>query len=1211
MITLTSVGNKIKTLSAVVLLSVYATAQAHMVTLFNFVQDSQIHATTISTAGNMLPAGLMPPTRIGYVFGGYFASNYGQGTQYYSDVMAPLSTWDANGDGTIYAHWYIPGTSIVVFNNGSNASGGQTAHLLAELGELLPSLDTPTPPTLAHHQFSGYWDTPSVSGTQYYLPSMTGVTGKLWDKSADFAELFARWTYNPTAAIYLDTGPGTNAGTNYIHNAATGQYLSTAGLSVPALPGYSFEGYFAQPGGQGVQYISKGLSTAGMSPWDQSGAGLSIYAHWVSRPFVNVTFSVNYPGNPTPVPSEQSKQVTLLATYGALPSIVNLPANSYLIGWFTTGTYENGTRVIGSSAVINSADHTLYALIVPNTDTVTVTLNAAANGGAIGNQPTITRIFPKTGNYTIGLLTLPAPNNRPGWQFNGWYTLQNGGTLVNNTTPVPGADSTYYAQWSPIPFSGGFVDFDPVTANYLGAYDPGATADIPLGEGTLPVGVQATYQVSSGTLPLGLLVDPWTGSVYGAVSPDAPLGFYSFSVTLSAGYGAADVTRPFTLAIGETRTVTLDPWHLYNVAGICGTTNVPAIAGVLLPSGATAPTHPNGAVFAGFFALPDGYGTQFYAADMTPLAPWHPEPNSPDRIFAYWLPAGTAVSTIIFNNGIESQLSWTKLPVACYAPMPPIDALMTPPTRPGYVFDGYWDTPAYGGPWENWWPENGIKYYNADLSPEPYQYWNISYDGTYILYARWKTPHTHNNVLCLDHNDGSGNAQYMHGNTIFVGKPLPTWHTGADAPLTLPQRQGYVFAGFFENADGSGAQYISADLSSYGMAVWDKILGYPPTSIYAHWESAPTVSVTFVNNSGYGTAPVPSGITATVGAPYGSLPAVQGNNEFIGWFTTPDFQPGTHVTEYTVVTDISAHTLYALVVQGNNQISAITFDPNGGSLNDSIFPVTVNYPYGIKGLLNRTYAVLGLPVPDYRPGYVFDGWYDINDNLAAETHIVPQNGDTLTAHWSPVPISGGEWSGFDDNQVSFNDLGTVYRGQTVNIPIGGADAGGAKIEYVTECGIWYYGPSILPWSLYVDPETGEIFGQVALDEALGDYYFVVTLIAENEMNVETKTFKLTVADEPLPYEELTITAFRITDAAPAAGKLIELEVEGCLIPLRQYAVFGHHEEISLRFDDGASLNAEILPAGRQYGVDDGVGQLLFVFPMPVYDTFFFHVRGLD
>lgn len=39
---------------------------------------------------------------------------------------------------------------------------------------------------------------------------------------------------------------------------------------------------------------------------------------------------------------------------------------------------------------------------------------------------------------------------RDGYTFYGWYTEKEGDTKIDATTPIPNADTTYYAHWGKI-----------------------------------------------------------------------------------------------------------------------------------------------------------------------------------------------------------------------------------------------------------------------------------------------------------------------------------------------------------------------------------------------------------------------------------------------------------------------------------------------------------------------------------------------------------------------------------------------------------------------------------------------------------------------------------------------------------------------------------------------------------------------------------------
>lgn len=68
-----------------------------------------------------------------------------------------------------------------------------------------------------------------------------------------------------------------------------------------------------------------------------------------------------------------------------------------------------------------------------------------ANGGSVGTTSSSV-----TYGGTYG--TLPTPETRTGYTFNGWYTASSGGTKVTEDTIVTiTADQTLYGYWEPDP----------------------------------------------------------------------------------------------------------------------------------------------------------------------------------------------------------------------------------------------------------------------------------------------------------------------------------------------------------------------------------------------------------------------------------------------------------------------------------------------------------------------------------------------------------------------------------------------------------------------------------------------------------------------------------------------------------------------------------------------------------------------------------------
>lgn len=104
-------------------------------------------------------------------------------------------------------------------------------------------------------------------------------------------------------------------------------------------------------------------------------------------------------------------------------------------GWFTAQT--GGTRV--TEATVVNSDMDLYAQwkAIQVTQTHTVTFHA--NGGTAVNPASIETESGKA----IG--SLPS-TTREGYEFQGWFTAQTGGTKVTEATVVT-SDMTLYAQW--------------------------------------------------------------------------------------------------------------------------------------------------------------------------------------------------------------------------------------------------------------------------------------------------------------------------------------------------------------------------------------------------------------------------------------------------------------------------------------------------------------------------------------------------------------------------------------------------------------------------------------------------------------------------------------------------------------------------------------------------------------------------------------------
>ena len=130
---------------------------------------------------------------------------------------------------------------------------------------------------------------------------------------------------------------------------------------------------------------------------------------------------------------------------------------------------------------------------------------------------------------------------------------------------------------------------------------------------------------------------------------------------------------------------------------------------------------------------------------------------------------------------------------------------ITPPTRTGYTFGGYY-TEQNGG---------GTQYYNADGTSAHV----CDLTGTVTLYAKW-TANTY--TVTLDRQGGSGPASV----TATYGSDMPTLNP-------VPSRIGYEFVGYYTEVNGGGVKYYNAN--GMGARTWGIDAN---TTLYAYWKKS-------------------------------------------------------------------------------------------------------------------------------------------------------------------------------------------------------------------------------------------------------------------------------------------------------------------------------------------------------------------------------------
>ncbi len=118
----------------------------------------------------------------------------------------------------------------------------------------------------------------------------------------------------------------------------------------------------------------------------------------------------------------------------------------------TSGTWGNSVEAFlllngSTSTYIRMDSNNNYRFTPAQSGTYYIRLDVNTSGKTytFSNIDIRKVVLTETKNYGLTLATLPA-YSRTGYTFNGWFTAKTGGTKIATTTPVPGVNTTYYAQ---------------------------------------------------------------------------------------------------------------------------------------------------------------------------------------------------------------------------------------------------------------------------------------------------------------------------------------------------------------------------------------------------------------------------------------------------------------------------------------------------------------------------------------------------------------------------------------------------------------------------------------------------------------------------------------------------------------------------------------------------------------------------------------------
>jgi len=954
------------------------------------------------------------PTRIGYVFRGWFTTPNGSasGVQILPTSIVAIGTPNLT---TLYAWWIQDPTVTIIFdgNNGMLAEQVVSGRVVGD--SYAATLAAVTTPTRAGYTFNG-WFTAASGGAQ--------VIGT--DMILGAATLYAQWTQNASITITYNAQGGAPAlqPTSVITGYTYGDALPA--ITQPTLSGSAFVGWFTEPTG-GTQILPSTVVTtttdqtlyaqwvvvtvtvtfdgnsgtpisqavSGLTPgssytpalaaittptqsgyifngWNTAadGTGTSItasstipstnttlYAQWETAPTITVTF--NAMGG---TPYSQTEYVTTGNTYAAALAAVTEPtlAGSAFAGWFTDPT--GGVQILDTTVVTATTSQILYARWVP----ITVTIYFDANGGTPPEQGVSGQAVGSTYAAALNAITTPT---QIGYTFNGWNTAADGtGTPITASSTIPNQNTTVYAQWTAEPTI--TITFDPqggyfnpanaipgsgvvISSDWLHAYYSPVTIG-----GTF---LQAMSATPDPTPPSGTYYyfDGWWTT---------PNGDTSGEQILPSSTVWDPSTGSITLYVhwGVTPTVTL------SFDGNGGTPAMQVRRGAVEGADIDASFFIQNPVQVGytFVGWADGSGTLIQDTDPIPdvnttyYAQWTQIP--PINVYfdaqggefdpAYIIPgAGTTLITPELARYYPVTVGGTFLHAMSATPNP------DPPSN-AFSFGGWWTTP------------------NGDNSGAQVLPTSTVWDdppGDITLFAHWiPVPAV---TITFDGNGGTLAEQVVPGQF-----PQDTY-ASALASITTPTQSGFTFAGW---EDGSGNPITASSLIPPG-----------DTIVYAQWTPNPTITITFNANGG---TPTPQTAIVITGDTYSTpITAVtqptQAGYLFQGWFTAQT--GGVQVLYTTVVTTTVNQTLYAHWIP--SPTITITFDGNGGT------PPTQVMPGRVSGeTFATTLAAVTTPT---QAGFVFIGWFTSASETAG-THITDSSiipaGDiprTLYAHWAPIP----------------------------------------------------------------------------------------------------------------------------------------------------------------------------------------------------------------
>lgn len=811
-------------------------------------------------------------TRTGYTFKEWNTESDGTGDTYQENGIVRNLTEENKKTITLYAIWKPITYTVILDKNSEDATAGtldeNAEGYIAEYGGTI---------CLSGDEFirEGYtiasWNTkPDGKGKKVANGEVTNLTAT----EGDTITLYAQWAIkNYTITYDYDGGKVKKA------NPKSYTYeTDDIKLNNPEKTGYVFEGYFTEdPNSE--EFTGEEEPIPDIKKGERTG-DLHLYAKW--RPiFYTIIFKDNTGAEYRDGFNEESARVKM--SYDGTITFTDdlFVKKGYTLSSWNSKENGKGTKYLVGRGYKNltkqdGAEITLYAVWTKDTYSITYQLDGGKNNSK----------NPKKYAVDTDTITLLEPS-KTGYEFKGWFETDSEGQLSEErkTEIVKGSTGNLKltAKWEAMKYE---IKLNPNTTEYLSSEDqtpitwePYAYEDdvtpsswensfIPKNE-YKNTGYGILYW---STKPNGSGTKYYPGKVYsglttsGTVELYAKWGLKKYTVTYEGTSGVKN-TNPTTYTYHATKKVALKDLTKTGYTFGGWYTNQPfteeskvkevdcskcediTLYAEFTPITYTVTLMPNGADVTAKENLDEEF-TKDYDETFTLAADSYEREH---YYIAYWTTkangSGTKVKSgevknlttkssitlypkwelisydITYNNVVfEGEKVVNKNP-ATYKYSATKDVKLNNPTRPGYVFGGWYsdDTTAVGFN-----PEKATRITKIEKTKA----------GNIALYAYW-TPIRYTIKL-------EANAKDAESGSITIGSAAEKIEIGYGDAVTFAQnsykRKGYILTGFNTKANGRGTMYGFGELSYIYSAKANSTV-----KVYAIWKKVDTKMVTGVS----------------------------------------------------------------------------------------------------------------------------------------------------------------------------------------------------------------------------------------------------------------------------------------------------------------------------------------------------------------------------